>query len=98
MTTLKTGGELKVLPTNSTATGYATGCNTANVAQNGYCYRTNGTDAIVYGRAESKSSLISGGCTGTQVAWVVWSSADGKTGLACLAAGADPAIGITGLQ
>ncbi|HZE86961.1 MAG TPA: type II secretion system protein, partial [Methylomirabilota bacterium] len=81
MTTIQTAGELKVLPSNPTASGYITGCNTANVAQNGYCYQTNATDGIVYGRAESKSSLTSAGCTGTQVAWVVWSSADGRTGL-----------------
>lgn len=98
MTIVQTSGELKTLPTNPTGTGYVTGCNTLNVAQNGFCYQTNSTDAIVYARAESKSSLTQAGCTGTQVAWVVWSSAEGKTGLACLAANTDPAVGITGLK
>jgi prepilin-type N-terminal cleavage/methylation domain-containing protein len=98
MTLLQTSGEIKVLPTNPSASGYTTGCNTAGVAEGGYCYQTNGTDAVVYGRAESKSNWTSAGCTGTQVAWIVWSSADGKTGVACLAANADPAVGITGLK
>ena len=97
MTTLVTGGELKLAPTNPSATGYTTGCNTANVAQNGICYQTNATNAIVYVRAESASSETAAGCTAGQQAWIVWSSADGKTGLACTAAASDPPIGITGL-
>lgn len=98
LTTLQTAGELKNIPSNPTASGYTTGCNTANIAQSGYCYQSNATDAIVYGRAESQSSKTTAGCTGTQVAWIVWSSADGRTGLTCLAANTDPAIGITGLK
>ena len=98
MTTLQTAGEIKTSPTNPSGTGYTTGCNTAGVAQNGYCYQTDGIDAIVYGQAEAQGSETSAGCTGTQVAWVVWSSAEGKTGLACLAANVDPTVGITGLQ
>lgn len=98
MTTIQTSGELKTLPSNPTGTGYTVGCNTLNIAQNGYCYQNNGTDAIVYARAESRGSLTSAACTGTQVAWIVWSSAEGKTGLTCMAANTDPDVGITGLK
>lgn len=99
MTTLQSAGELKTLPQNSEVTGYSTGCATLGVEQNGYCYQTNGTDAIVYARAESDSSFVSAGCTAGQEAWIVWSSAEGKTGLACtLNTTTDPAIGVTGLK
>jgi prepilin-type N-terminal cleavage/methylation domain-containing protein len=48
MTTLQTAGEIKALPSNPTAGGYIQGCFTANVVQNGICYRTNNVDGIVY--------------------------------------------------
>ena len=96
--TLVTAGELKLAPDNPTATGYSTGCNTANVAQNGICYQTNGTDGIVYVRAESASSNTAAGCTAGQQAWIVWSSADGRTGLTCTSSSSDPSVGVTGLK
>ncbi len=100
MNTVQTSGELKTLPTNPSGTSYTVGCNnSATLAQNGYCYNSNATDAIVYTRAESKSSTTTAGCNAaTQTTWVVWSSADGKTGLTCVANGTDPAIGVTGLK
>ena len=97
LTTLVTAGELKLAPSNPTATGYTTGCNTANVVQNGICYQTNGATAIAYIRAESASSETAAGCTSGQQAWIVWSSAAGKTGLTCTAAASDPVNGITTL-
>lgn len=100
MSTVQTAGELKTLPSNPSGTGYSTGCNSsATLDQNGYCYNSNTTDAVVFTRAESKSSTTSAGCNpNTQTTWIVWSSADGKTGLACVNNGSDPAIGITGLK
>ncbi|HEX8931778.1 MAG TPA: type II secretion system protein [Patescibacteria group bacterium] len=101
LSTLQTAGELKALPTNPTSAGYTTGCNTAGVAQNGYCYQTSlsGTDAMVYARAESKSFTTTAGCVGSTVAWIVWSSAEGKAGLVCLTLGSDPVAGtIYGLK
>jgi len=100
MTIVQTSGELKTLPSNPTGTSYTTGCNnTATLGQNGYCYNANATDAVVYARAESKSSMTAGGCNAaTQTTWIVWSSAEGKTGIACIANGTDPAVGITGLK
>lgn len=99
MTTVQSSGELKTLPTNPDGGGsYDTGCNTAGVVQRGYCYQEEAGDAIVYTRAESKSSRTSAGCAAGQETWIVWSSAEGKTGLTCTAAGSDPAVGVTGLE
>lgn len=87
MIVIQNSGELKTRPTNPTGTGYDDGCNTpgAEQAGSGYCYRTNDdeTEAIVYAKAESKSSITSAGCTTDQQTWIVWSSEQGKTGLAC---------------
>ncbi len=99
MSTIQTSGELKTLPTNpSGGSGYSLGCNNAGNIQRGYCYRTDDVDAIVYARAESKSSLTSANCSAGEEAWIIWSSAEGKTGLVCTTTGNDPAIGVTGLK
>lgn len=97
-TGLQAAGEIKVLPSNPTATGYTVGCNTAGVVQNGYCYLASATDAIVYAKAESKSSIATAACASGETAWIVWSSLEGKTGLTCVADGSDPAVGVTGLK
>jgi prepilin-type N-terminal cleavage/methylation domain-containing protein len=99
LTTLQTASELKAVPNNPTSTGYVVGCNTAASAQNGICYQANATNSIVYVRAEANANKIKAGCTGTQQAWIVWSSADGKTGVTCTSTTAtDPVIGVTGLK
>jgi len=98
MTKLQTAGELKNIPSNPNSTGYTAGCNTASVAQSGYCYQSNATDAVIYTRAESQSSKSTGLCAGTQVAWIAWSSAEGKTGVICLPLNSDPAAGQVGLK
>ncbi len=96
MTTLQTAGELKALPPALTSGS----CQKAGVTQNGYCYETDGTlDAIVYAPAESKSEKVRAKCTAGQFAWVVWSSADGKTGAYCTnSATTYPPNGVMGLQ
>ena len=94
LTTLVTSGELKSAPTNP-----AGGVACATNIQNGYCYNTAGTDAIAFSTAESTTEKIKSTGTGAvcaTTAWIVWSSADGKTGLVCQAAA--PAVGITGLK
>ena len=98
LTTLQTAAELKSVPANPTTPGYTTGCYTAGVAQNGICYQTNGTNSIIYMRAESSALRIRGACTAAQVVWIVWSTAEGKTGVACTTTNTDPAVGITGLR
>lgn len=102
MTQLKDSGELKILPKNPAGGGtYTVGCNTTDVEEvgTGYCYQTLNGEAIVYAKAESNSSKTAAGCAATgETAWVVWSSAEGKTGLTCVADGSDPAVGVTGLK
>ena len=105
MTALQTAGELKTLPSNPTASGYTTGCFTATAVATsggtslGYCYQANATEAIVYARAESKSFVTTAGCNPTtQLTWIVWSSADGKTGVTCTGISADPSIGVVNLK
>lgn len=85
-TVLIAAGEVKNVAANPTysangTTGWACGV----VANEGnYCYNNDGTDAIVYVRAESKSSLTkAGGCAVQADAWIVWDSLDGRTGLIC---------------
>jgi len=96
MTTLQTAGEIKVAPsTPSSAPCPATGTN----VQNGYCYNANATDAIVYVLSESTSNRTKGACAATDSVWIVWSSAAGKTGIACTAnATTYPAVGLATLN
>ena len=103
-TGLQVAGELKIIPVNPGGTGYTRGCNTVNVEQEnssggtGYCYQEDGVDAVVYAQAEATSSRTNAGCQGSEVVWIVWSSAEGKTGLVCKAASDDPEPGETGLK
>lgn len=90
---LVTAQEIKNEPVNPTATGYTTGCNTAASIDStggtagGYCYAMNGTDAIVYARAEATSNKSK--CA--TMAWIAWKSSTGKTDIICTAAvGTDP--------
>ncbi len=98
LTTLQTAAELKSMPSNPTAAGYTTGCFTANVAQNGICYQSNAQNNIVYVRAESQSNITKAACSTGQIAWIVYSSAEGRSGVTCTAANTDPAVGVTGLK
>lgn len=64
------------------------GCNSVN-NHNGFCYAVVGGDAIVYARVESR--VYNGLCSGLQVAWTVYSTADGREGIVCSAdASTDP--------
>lgn len=96
MTTIQTTGELKTTPTNPA--GVTQTCAVGSGEQNGYCYSANATEAVVYSRVESTSDKIkaNGGTLCATIAWIVWSSAEGKTGLLCSAT--DPSAGVTGLK
>lgn len=98
LTSLQAASELKAVPSNPSSPGYTQGCYTPAVAQNGICYQADTVNSIVYVRAESSANRIKAGCTAGQIVWIVWSSADGKTGVACTAPNTDPALGITGLR
>lgn len=96
ITSLQTAGELKTKPVNPTSAGYVVGCNTANLAESGYCYQVNaaGTDAIVYARAESNAQKVKAACGNNTETWLLWSSADGRSGLVCTGQGIDPVPGV----
>lgn len=95
LTGLQAAGELKNLPVAATPA-----CTNAVVAQNGYCFETDGTNAIIYVPGESTGEKARAGCTSSQSVWIVWASALGKTGSTCTAtAGTYPSIsGVTDLK
>ncbi len=98
ITNFFTAGAIKAKPVNPVTplTGpYPKGCYTFGNNQNDYCYANNGpgaTDAIVYALAESKAQKARKNCPIGQDTWIVWSSADGKTGLVCNSG--DPSPGV----
>jgi len=96
---LVTFGEIKLFPSNP---AYAAGgaiCNNTykypdGATVNGFCYRiatVAGTpESVIYARMESKSENSK--CPTGEVAWFVWSSADGRAGVVC-SAGGEPGPG-----
>ena|SRR5258708_2512634 len=90
ITSLQTAGELNVIPA---AIAYSiagvTAC-TTNV-QNNLCYKQTAVTGpiIVYARLEATAS--NSRCAAGQLAWAVYSSADGRGGIVCAAA--EPAAG-----
>lgn len=87
MTSLVTAGELKNEP--STVTYSIAGhSNCTTNQQNGYCYNTNNTEAIIYTRLESSSEETK--CTSAQDAFFLWSSQDAQAGVVCVTAGQQP--------
>jgi len=93
LTTLQNSGDLKIIPTDPAYTANGATAPTAGTCPNGqnnFCYETNAaaTDADVYTRLESKAQCQKahgGTACGTAAtqnqSWVVWSSADGRTGV-----------------
>lgn len=105
ITLLRSSGEIKIEAQNPNySNGYTPACGGAAALQNGYCYATgnisNNPEALVFVQAESESDRIKAGCTtSTMAAWIVWSSAAGKTGLTCTAnATTYPQLGISSLN
>lgn len=99
ITTMQTASEIKTIPDNSVSNGnLATPCAAPGQLQNNICYNANANDAVVYAVQSSNSEKLkaNGGTTPcATTTFVVWSSAAGRTGLYCNAAG--PAVGITTL-
>jgi prepilin-type N-terminal cleavage/methylation domain-containing protein len=94
ITTVQTSGEIKSVPSAATP-----GCSNGGLVQNGYCYNSTAADAVVYTLGESASERTRAGCTSGQVVWIVWSSAEGKTGALCTANSTTyPPVGATGLR
>jgi prepilin-type N-terminal cleavage/methylation domain-containing protein len=91
---LVAAGELKSAPSAVTPP-----CGNTALAENGYCYDDNGTDAVIYALGESISEKTRASCAAGYVLWIVWSSAEGKTGAVCKAnASTYPQPGETGLK
>jgi prepilin-type N-terminal cleavage/methylation domain-containing protein len=100
--TALTASELKSFPkAPSGADLVAADCtsltNPTGDATDNFCYRSDGTNAVVFLKVESKADKIKAG-NGTlcaSIAWYVWSSYEGKSGYYCNAT--PPSIGaITG--
>lgn len=90
-TTLTQSGEIKVFP-GVVAGAAAAGC-TGGTVTNNYCYKTTGTDIVVYTHLQSKIEQRKGTCAGVAAnTWYVYSSADGKAGTYCNAG--QPAAGV----
>lgn len=93
ITSLVTAGEITVVPSAVAYGSGAAAC--ATNAQSSYCYNSGAAGAapmVVYARLEAKANT-SRCAAGTPNAYAVYSSADGRGGIVCKAAGAEPATG-----
>lgn len=89
ITSLVTAGEVATIPSavNYAVTGTAACVGTGGGVQNGFCYKVtavNGGPAIAYARLEAASNTSR--CAVGQLAYFVYSSADGRGGIVCGAA------------
>ena len=78
------GGEIQTVPSavaySSGTGGNCTTSGTGNV-QNGFCYEVAGGNALIFAQAEALSNRNR--CTGANIAYFVYSSADGRGGIIC---------------
>jgi prepilin-type N-terminal cleavage/methylation domain-containing protein len=85
-TALTGSGELTTVPSAIAYSVAGVSACTENVINN-WCYDLDATNgAILYARLESNSNVAR--CATGQIAWVVYSSADGRGGVVCTAAAA----------
>ena len=87
-TVLTASGELSAMPAAVTATGYTACAGPAGSPVNGtWCYNmTAASGAVIYARLESKAQTSK--CTSPAVPYSLYSTADGRGGVVCAAAGA----------
>ena len=94
ITALVTAGEVSTVPSAVTYAPGTTAC--ATNVQNGYCYESDdGAGAapmVIYATLEAKTNK-SKCANNDDVAYAVYSSADGRAGIVCTAAGGAPAPG-----
>lgn len=84
-TSLTGAGELSAIPSSVAYSVAGISACTENV-QNGWCYDLDATNgAIVYARLESNSSDNRCATPASEIAWVVYSTADGRGGTVCTA-------------
>lgn len=94
--------DIRVAPTNPGTACAVAAADADNGVSNGYCYKKNANNEfVIYARSESESEEMKAGggvaCTGTDVAYIVYSSAAGKTGNVC-ASTSGPAVGVTSVN
>lgn len=93
MTTLTNTGDVKIAPDGTGGTVIAPAC-AGGTVMSGWCYKTSGTQAVVYSHMESKTESRKGTCAGVFAnTWYVYSTAAGKAGTLCQAG--EPAPGVT---
>ena len=95
---LVAAGELSIVPSNIvySVTGTDTFDCTFEYSTRNWCYDattgTGGSPVLLYTRMESQSEQSK--CTGTQVPFFVWSTADGRGGVVCRTdAATEPVVG-----
>lgn len=85
-TQLTGAGELSTIPSAVAYSVSGVSACTENVI-NGWCYDLDATNgALLYARLESNSSDNKCAAPATEIAWVIYSSADGRGGTVCTAA------------
>jgi len=99
LTTLQTTQDIKTIPDNATTQNNPTTiCTAPGQLQNNICYNMNAVtgEAVVYAVQGSRSEQVKAGPGGgvpcATTTFVVWSSAAGRTGLYCNAAGPAPGV------
>jgi len=93
-TTLVNSGELKPFPPVPGGNPPALSCS-GGTAVNGFCYKSNGIEYVVYSKLESKVERNKGTCANSAPnTWYVFSSAAGRAGVVCQAG--EPAEGFNG--
>jgi len=91
ITTLVNAGEIQTVPAAIAYSVTGTSACTAN-AQNGVCYdattAAGGAPVVIYATLESDSN--NSFCTGAEIAYSVYSTADGRGGIVCSASAPTP--------
>lgn len=88
LSTMTASQDLKIIPTNPTySTTMTTGIPCTDNFVQGWCYKTgpvgSSTEAIVFARMESTQNDNKCSASGTEKAWWIFSTADGRGGVVC---------------
>lgn len=87
LSTLSTSGEISTPPSQISFRGGYTALVTCSNAQNGWCYLSDLSEAVLYTELESQSEQSKCGGTATMF---VWSTYDGRGGLVCAGTPSNP--------
>ncbi len=89
ITTLVNAGEIKQVPSAQAYSVTGTSACTTN-AHNNYCYYVNGTSTEAVAYVSMESGAEKSKCASTEGTFFAWSSTDGRSGIICTPAGAQP--------